>query len=169
MDPVSRKQELLGAVASAAAYREIQNTIGRAVTAFMYHQSDKIEELFCKDETVRLAFPGEEQQGRSAVSAMIGRIAGSPLQPGEMTDCHLCSPQITLSPDLRTARGEWKVISAIGKPTPDGPEAAKAMWGMGVLTAEFTDDEGRWLITALRYERQVLCDYDLGWAKEARA
>lgn len=170
MNAILQKQQLLDAVGSADAYGEIQNTIERVATAFMFHQAEKIKSHFCLEEEVSLEFPGiEKQQGPEAVVAAITGLAGAPLKPGEMVDSHLCSPVITLDPDGKSAHGSWEVISAIGEPTPDGPEKAKALWEFGKLKTDLVCRNGKWMILALRYERRVRCDYDLGWAKEGEA
>lgn len=170
MDAILQKRELLDAVGAADAYGEIQNTMGRAAAAFMFHQAEKIKSLFCLEGDVTLTFPGMEmQRGPEAVAAAIDRLAGETLKPGEMTDSHLCSPIMTPGPDGKTAHGSWEVISAIGEPAPDLPEKARALWGFGKLEADFIYRDGQWLITALCYERRIRCDYDLGWAKEVQA
>ena len=170
MDARARKKELLAAVCAADAYGEIGNTMGRASVAYMFHQPEKIKALFALDDGSALQFPGHASAvGAEEVSAAIDALAGAPLQPGEMTDCHLCSPRIEISEDNRGAEGSWEIISAIGVPTPDASEKARAEWAFGSLTASFVYDGENWRIHKLCYERKTRCLYDRGWAGEVSA
>lgn len=163
------KQHLLKMLSESCGRTEILNTIGRAAVAFMFHQTEKLFHLFLLDADTSLSFPGmEEKHGADAVLEGIETLIGAPLQPGEMVDAHLCSPKIDFGLDALSAHGSWMVIAAIGTPTLEGPEQAKAEWAFGVLEADLVSCDDSWKIHKLCYRRHVRCDYDLGWEKEAK-
>ncbi len=165
-----RKAALLRTIGMADAYGEINNAIGRASVAYMFHQADALKELFSFEEESELCFPGTEKAGGAeAVARAIDSLVGAPLRAGEMTDCHLCSPHVEFVSDTFSAVCSWEVLSAIAEPTPGGEEPAKAVWAFGTLDALFVLREKGWLIQKISYRRKVRCDYDRGWAEEVSA
>lgn len=165
-----RKAMLLRTVGMADAYGEINNAMGRASVAYMFHRSGALKELFAFEPDSELSFPGAEHAaGAKAVARAIDSLAGAPLRAGEMTDCHLCSPHITFGDDARSAACRWEVLSAIAEPTPGEAEPAKAVWAFGTLDALFVCRAEGWLIKKVSYRRKVRCDYDRGWAEEVSA
>ena len=165
-----RKAALLHTVGMADAYGEINNAIGRASVAYMFHRADALRDLFVFEEASELCFPGTDHAaGADAVARTIDSLVGMPLRAGEMTDCHLCSPHIAFSDDACSAVCKWEVLSAIAEPTPGEAEPAKAVWAFGTLDALFVLRAESWLIQKISYRRKVRCDYDRGWAEEVSA
>lgn len=167
---VERKAALLRAAYTADAYGEINNAIGRASAAYMFHRADALKELFTFEADSEFCFPGTDHAaGADAVARAIDSLVGMPLRAGEMTDCHLCSPHISFSDDACSAVCKWEVLSAIAEPTPGEEEPAKAVWAFGTLDALFVLRAESWLIQKISYRRKVRCDYDRGWAEEVSA
>ncbi len=153
-----RKAALLNAMAKLEAYRQIQNEMGRAVSAFNFRQADQLLSFFALDKKdVSLEYADEGVfRGPEAVKAIIQETVGAEPKPGEMLDMQLTTPIIEIADDLETAKCVWWMPGAGAVPGEN--EDPTAIWAWGELAVTFICEEGIWKIWKLHYFRYIKCD-----------
>lgn len=161
-----RKEQLYLAMQKLEAYRQIQNEMGRAVSAFNFRQADRLLSFFALDqEDVWLELADEGVfNGPEAVKAIINDTVGVPAKPGEMLDMQLTTPMIEVADDLKTAKAVWWMPGAGAIPQEEGDPMA--IWAWGELAVTFIREGNDWKIWHLHYFRYMKCDYKKGWVDD---
>ena len=161
-----RKVKLYTAMQKLEAYRQIQNEMGRAVSAVNCRQSDRLLGFFALDQQdVSLEYADEGVfNGPEAVKTIITEVVGAEPKPGEMLDMQLTTPMIEIADDLKSAKCVWWMPGAGSLVQEEGDPMA--IWAWGEVAVDFIRTGDDWKIWHLHYFRYMKCDYKKGWVDD---
>lgn len=162
----SRKTRLAANIFKLCAYDEIQNEMGRVITAVNFRQPKNVLARFAlglPDVSLEYADEGVFT-GPHAVTTIVNEVIGRPAAPGEMTDIQLTTPIVEVAADLQSAEALWWCPGAGAVITDD--DDPQAVWAWGMIAADFVPIDGRWKIWHLHYFRYIKCHYEQGWTQD---
>lgn len=150
------------------AIKHLHYSYGYYIDKCMY---DEVVQLFAKDGEVTFlsgVYKGHEGVARLYCTWFRELFTGGKNGPkdGFLLDHLQMQPIITVSDDLKTAKGRFRAI------LPGGPHDSYEMkdvvpsqfWEAGVYENDYVREDGVWKIKRLDYVLQWQSDYEHGWA-----
>ncbi len=146
---------------------EIQKLMATYVTLMNSLQKlDEVMALYTEDAKLVVTTRGETGE----FERFLGKYDGKEAIRGVYSDLnlanysymahHITNPFITVDGDK--AKGRWYLLALITAVTAGSPVG---WWEQGVYDLEFAKIDGKWRISAMKFEYNFSVPYEEGWAK----
>ncbi|MEO6338582.1 MAG: nuclear transport factor 2 family protein [Caulobacteraceae bacterium] len=121
---------------------------------------DQVADLFGADASYEIGQNGVFL-GQPHIREYLHSLGPKGLQDGDLFNHIQMAPVINVSPDGRTAKGRWQVLTQAGK------FGKTAMWAAGIYENEYVKDGGVWKFAKMHFYTTFATPYEAGWGKVA--
>jgi hypothetical protein len=122
---------------------------------------DQMADLFADSATIELGLRGV-YVGKKRVREFLNLLGPHGLRQGWLNDHIQLQTIVTVADDGNTARARSRELEM------SGIYGANARWSEGVYENAYVKEKGIWKFKSVRFYPTFICDYGLGWAKDAQ-
>ena len=156
---LARLEQRVGLLEDETQVQNLQHSYGYYMDRKMW---DDVADLFSEEGVLEAGQRGV-YVGKSRIRRALEVFYGpSPLRKGELFDHINLATVVTVASNGRNARARTRQLSM------QGLNGKYAQWEVGTYENEFIKEGGVWKIKAVHYYPEMITDYDMGWARNAK-